>query len=252
MSGADHVVRSRRVYSESAARYAATVGTAISPTFEASLDRAILEVFAASCRAVGGAVIDAGCGTGRVARFVADLDLDVLGVDVAPGMVDAARRAHPDLRFELAELTDLPAADSSIVGAAYWYSIITTPPSELDAVWSELARVLASGGSALVAFQSGAGEEVTRPDAYGTDTDLTLYRHSVDSVCAALSGAGLTVESVTRRVPQLPHETTVQTFVLAARPTASPAGRSRSTSEHQAAPRRRSTSWAVWAGGTAD
>ena len=223
MTGADHLMRSRRVYSESSAWYAASVGTVVSPTFEAPLDRAILTAFVESCQTLGGTVIDAGCGTGRIARFVADDHLDVLGVDSAPGMIDVARQAHTDLRFEIAELTDLPVADGSVAGVAYWYSIITTPPAELDVVWSELTRVLAPGGVALVAFQSGAGDAVTRPNAYGTTTDLTLFHHSSDDVCAAMAESGLVVESVTRRAPRFEHETTDQTFILAKRPTTSPA-----------------------------
>ena len=55
-------------------------------------------------------VLDAGCGTGRVAVELARRGVDVIGVDSDPDMIDAARAKAPELRWgggDLAEL-DLP------------------------------------------------------------------------------------------------------------------------------------------------
>lgn len=215
---ADHVERTRVAYGDSAERYAASVGTTISDDFEAPIDRAMLETFAELAGQRSGRVIDAGCGTGRVARFLADRGLDVIGVDVAPGMVDQARLAHPDITFAVGELTDLGGVGSQAAAVAFWYSIITTPPGSLAEVWAELARVLVPGGVALVAFQCGAGEAVERPQAYGTDADLTLYRHDLDEVCSGLGSAGLQIHTPVRRRPCFEHETTDQAVVLAVAP----------------------------------
>lgn len=120
----DHVERTRAAYGNSARQFAASVGTAISADFEAPIDQALLHTFAEIVRAPGGSVVDAGCGTGRVARFLADRGLDVTGIDVAPGMIDEARAAHPDIGFVVAPLHRLPFADGSVGGIAYWYSVI--------------------------------------------------------------------------------------------------------------------------------
>ena len=49
-------------------------------------------------------VLDAGCGTGRVARELARRGIDVVGVDVDDSMIATARRLAPELRWELADL----------------------------------------------------------------------------------------------------------------------------------------------------
>ncbi|MEM9517406.1 MAG: class I SAM-dependent methyltransferase [Actinomycetota bacterium] len=211
-----HDETARTVYDRSAAQYAAAVGTTVSRDFEARVDLAQLTVFADECRALPpGRALDAGCGSGRIARFLADRGVDVLGTDIAPGMIDVARRAHPDIPFEVAPLTALPIDDRKAVGVAYWYSIIATPATALDEVWQELRRSLTDGGVALVAFQCGGGEAVERPDAYGTGTALTLYRHSIDAVTTGLERAGLQITAVTQRAPRFEHETTPQAFVHA-------------------------------------
>ncbi len=53
------------------------------------------------------AVLDAGCGTGRIAIRLADLGHAVVGVDVDPSMLDQARRDAPELVWRLADLSTL-------------------------------------------------------------------------------------------------------------------------------------------------
>ena len=56
----------------------------------------------------GSTVLDAGCGTGRVAIELARRGYDVVGVDSDPSMLDVARQQAPYLPWHLADLTALP------------------------------------------------------------------------------------------------------------------------------------------------
>jgi len=56
-------------------------------------------------------VLDAGCGTGRVAIRLAELGYRVLGVDVDASMLAEARRARPELPWLVADLAALPGRD---------------------------------------------------------------------------------------------------------------------------------------------
>ncbi|MFI6453387.1 class I SAM-dependent methyltransferase [Streptosporangium amethystogenes] len=55
----------------------------------------------------GSRVLDAGCGTGRVAIRLAELGYDCVGVDLDASMLEVARRAAPELPWILADLSDL-------------------------------------------------------------------------------------------------------------------------------------------------
>jgi ubiquinone/menaquinone biosynthesis C-methylase UbiE len=97
-------------------------------------------------------VLDAGCGSGRLAVLIARRrpDLQVRGVDLEPGMVEvAARRAEREnvasrVHFTAGDLADLPLPDDSvdlIVSTAslhHW--------ADVDAVVTSLGRVLRPGG----------------------------------------------------------------------------------------------------------
>jgi predicted TPR repeat methyltransferase len=49
-------------------------------------------------------VLDAGCGAGRMSRYLADRGCLVEGVDLSSGMVAMARRDHPDPVFDVDHL----------------------------------------------------------------------------------------------------------------------------------------------------
>lgn len=224
MTELPHIADSRIVYDRSAARYIDAIGVNINEQFEAPLDRAMLAVFATKlATSAPGIVLDAGCGPGRVAAFLANaLDNavhEIRGIDIAPAMITAARAAHPQLQFEVGSLTHLNAPDASVVGAVYWYSIITTPIAELHHVWSDLDRVLASGGEVLIAFQAGTDTSITRTDVYGSGATLTLYQHAMESVVASLAAGGFKVYAQVHRMPQFDHETHQQAFMFARRTT---------------------------------
>jgi SAM-dependent methyltransferase len=60
-------------------------------------------------RTDGARVLDAGCGTGRVAIELARRGHSVVGVDADAGMLDAAKAKDPALTWLLADLTDVGA-----------------------------------------------------------------------------------------------------------------------------------------------
>jgi SAM-dependent methyltransferase len=162
---------------------------------EAPLDLAMVEAFAAAvATSEHHRVLDAGCGTGRMSRYVADRGCDVEGVDLSPGMVEQARRAQPDLRFDVAELAALPHPGATFDGVLLWYSTIHTRPEGQPAVFAEAVRVLAAGGHLLVAFQAGHGtRDVSAAYArFGHDIELQRHLFTPDEVAAWATDAGLT------------------------------------------------------------
>jgi ubiquinone/menaquinone biosynthesis C-methylase UbiE len=162
---------------------------------ESPLDRAMIDSFAAAVMRSGdGArVLDAGCGTGRVSRYLADRGCRVDGVDLSPGMIGMARRDHPDLPFAVGSLTALPYRDEQFDGVMLWYSIIHTPPAGLARIFAEAVRVLRPRGHLLVGSQSGNG---TRDVAvvyrrFGHEIDLERHLYTADHLVAHVDAVGL-------------------------------------------------------------
>ncbi|MEX2985477.1 trans-aconitate 2-methyltransferase [Streptomyces sp. C36] len=151
------------------------------------LDRAMLGAFAESVRATGaGPVGDLGCGPGHMTALLRDLGLDAFGVDLSPAMIDLARRAHPDLRFELGSIDALESADGELGGILSWYSVIHAAPRDVPSYLAEFRRALAPGGHLLLAFFESEGGPVVAFDHKVT----TAYRWPVDDLAALAYEAG--------------------------------------------------------------
>lgn len=104
-----------------------------------------------------GSVLDAGCGTGRVAIELARSGIDVEGVDLDPAMLEAARVKAPSLRFVEGDLAtvDLGRRFEAVVVAGN-VMIFLTAGSE-EAVLANMARHLDDGGLLVAGFSLGGG-----------------------------------------------------------------------------------------------
>ena len=61
-------------------------------------DQEMLQDFAEKVRG-SGLVCDLGCGPGHVARYLHNLEINVLGIDLSEGMIEQARKLNPDIEF---------------------------------------------------------------------------------------------------------------------------------------------------------
>lgn len=103
----------------------------------------------------GTRVLDAGCGTGRVAIELAARGYHVTGVDVDPAMLSTARDKAPELAWLQADLADLAAVTDErfdLVVLAGNVMIFVDPGSE-GAVLAAAAGRLIEGGVLVAGFQ---------------------------------------------------------------------------------------------------
>lgn len=128
-------------------------------------------------------VLDAGCGTGRVAVELARRGLDVVGVDLDPSMLEVARTKAPDLTWVEGDLAtvDLGRTFDAVVAAGN--VMIFLAPGTEAAVVANLARHLVLGGALLAGFSLEAGR-----------LDLATYDASAASAGLSLAGRWSTWE----------------------------------------------------------
>ncbi len=187
---------------------------------EAAVDLAMVEHLVRVLHDAGGThVLDAGCGTGRMARFLADRGCSVVGVDLSPGMLAMARRDHPDLEVHEGSLTALPFGDAEFDGVLFWYSLIHLPDDGAALALAEAARVLRPGGYVLIGSHKGEGTYDVGAGLRerGHDVELLRWHRGPKELLDLLRGAGL--ERVARLVREpVGKERHGQVFVLARRP----------------------------------
>jgi len=109
-------------------------------------------------------VLDAGCGTGRVAVELARRGVEVVGVDVDGSMLEAARTKAPGIAWTEADLAsdlDLGQRFDAVVMAGN-VMIFVTPGTE-GRVLATAARHLRAGGLVVAGF-------TLRPGSLGVET----------------------------------------------------------------------------------
>lgn len=131
----------------------------------------------------GSRVLDAGCGTGRVADGLRRAGHDPVGVDRDAGLVAIARFRYPQGRYLVGDLLTLSAADLTAGGAPAEFDAIVlagnvlvfVAPGTERAVLANLAGLLVPGGRMVTGF--------------ATDRDYQVSAFRADAVAV-----GLTVE----------------------------------------------------------
>lgn len=139
--------------------------------------------------AVGGVVVDVGCGIGHVTADLAHRGLDVIGVDPSREMLAIARSTYPGLRFDhddaFLEATDLGGRGIAAIIARY--SLIHVPPTDIPDVLAGWAARTVPGAVLAVAAQATdeAGEVAEFDHAVAR-----AWRWHPDRLAGALATAG--------------------------------------------------------------
>jgi SAM-dependent methyltransferase len=97
-------------------------------------------------------VLDAGCGTGRVAIRMHELGYDVVGVDVDASMLAMARRDAPDLAWHEADLSTFDLGRTFDLVVVAGNTIPLLEPGTLPHAAARLAAHLEDGGRLVCGF----------------------------------------------------------------------------------------------------
>jgi SAM-dependent methyltransferase len=117
-------------------------------------------------------VLDAGCGTGRVAIELARHGIDVVGVDVSASMLDTARANGPEIEWIEHDLATLDLGRTFDVVVMAGNVPIFTPPGTHAALIAGCARHVA--GLLVAGFQLDRGYTLAMYDEHCADAGLVL------------------------------------------------------------------------------
>src|SRR5258707_4644091 len=103
----------------------------------------------------GETILDLGCGTGHLAKSIADAGARVVGMDSSASMVEAAQTAYPDIEFLVADARNFsfPTRFDAVFSNATLHWV-----PEAESVVQCIARALKPGGRFVTEF-GGKGNE---------------------------------------------------------------------------------------------
>lgn len=163
------------------------------------LDQILLKAFIAE-HINKGPIIDLGCGPGQTTKFLSDNGFtDCIGIDISSEMVSVAKRMHPNLNFEQADILNLKFQDNRFGSAIAFYSIVHFDYDQVRAALKEIKRVLKDNGEFLFAFH--IGDNIVHLDNFlGHDVEIDFYFFEVEKIKSILEETGFeTVDVITRQ-----------------------------------------------------
>jgi SAM-dependent methyltransferase len=120
-------------------------------------------------------VLDAGCGTGRVAIELARRGLDVVGVDLDPDMLAVARDKAPELTWVGSDLAHLDLGRRFDVVVLAGNVLRFVAAADRHATVTACARHLEPGGRLVNGFQlTTGGPSLAELDGWAERSDLVL------------------------------------------------------------------------------
>lgn len=126
--------------------------------YEKKYDQNLLDSFAARFTK-GSLICDAGCGpSAHIGRYLFDLGFNVVGLDISEKCIELAKLHNPEMKFECADINNMPFNDNTLDGIISYYSIINTPKIYINKLFGEFKRVLKRNGYLLVSVKTGTTE----------------------------------------------------------------------------------------------
>ena len=149
-------------------------------------------------------VLDAGCGTGRVARELARRGMDTVGIDKDESMIATARQLAPDLTWALGDLSlvDLHRTFDVVVMAGN--VPLFAPDGTRAALVAGCARHLGQGGRLVAGFQLDRGYALAAYDEHCRQAGLVCTGRWATWSGAPFSEGGTYAVSVHQRAPWAP------------------------------------------------
>jgi SAM-dependent methyltransferase len=121
-------------------------------------------------------VLDAGCGTGRVAIELTRRGIQAAGVDIDPEMIDVARHKAPDLDWRIGDLAEVRLGRTfDLVVMAGNVMLFVARGSEGKVV-RNLSRHLDPRGLLVAGFQLDFSLDPTAYDALAAEAGLSLVQ----------------------------------------------------------------------------
>ncbi len=177
------------------------------------LDRPMIERFLCESSS-DNKVLDLGCGSGLLTRWLRDKGFDACGLDFSNGLISIAKNENPDIPFTVADATSTPYPSESfdiIVSGLVMHYV-----QDLSTVFSEVARILKTNGIFIFTIHHPFDEvlevscsdktyQATAQPYFHNDRyrwkmldgmELVSYHHTFEAIGEALFNIGFVIERI--------------------------------------------------------
>jgi SAM-dependent methyltransferase len=162
-------------------------------------------------------VLDAACGPGNASRYLMAQrpDLDLLGIDLAPRMVELARQAVPSVRFAVHDCRNLADLKPGFDGIICAFGLPYLSREEAGVFIESAAKTLEPDGVLYLSTMLGKSED-SGFESCSTGDQVYINYHPENEVIRSLHACGFTIIKQTRvHSPSVAAKATTDLVVIA-------------------------------------
>lgn len=162
-------------------------------------------------------VLDAACGPGNVSRYLLRQrpDLDLLGIDLAPRMVELAREAVPSARFAVQDCRDLAELDQTFDGIICAFGLPYLSSTEALGFIKAAFNALEPDGVLYLSMMLGRKED-SGFERCSTGDEVFINYHDEEQMVRALQACGFAIAMQQRvQSPSVASKATTDLLVIA-------------------------------------
>ncbi len=165
----------------------------------------------------GGKILDAGCGPGTDASYVASKGFNVIGIDLSEKMLEIAKRKSPGICFQKADIRRLNFKPNIFDGIIASFSLIHIFKKDINKTINNFYKLLKPGGVVYIGIQEGKSQEIFLVEPLKSDERIFLNIISVKEIKEILIRARFLVLAEFLRPAENKEEFDFKKFIVIAR-----------------------------------
>lgn len=163
-------------------------------------------------------VLELACGPGNVTKYLLEKrpDLQILGTDLAPNMLQLAKINNPQATFQWMDARDIGKINRAYDAVMCGFGFPYLSKEEVITFIADAARLLTTAGVLYIStMEDDYSKSGIKRSATTGDTTYTYY-HQADYLTAALAANNFRIASLTRKVTPAADGTTTTDLIIIA------------------------------------
>lgn len=143
-------------------------------------------------------ILELGCGPGNVVKYLKSKrsDLQILGIDLAPEMIEEARRQNPDSEFELMDIRNAGQVNRQFSGVVAAFCLPYISYNDVPGLFRNCANLTADNGICYISCMEGPKERSGfEKTSFTGDSEMYINYYERNAIELMLKEHHFTIET---------------------------------------------------------
>ena len=167
-------------------------------------------------------VLELACGPGNITKFLLEKrpDLDILGTDLAPNMLELAQKNNPTARFEVMDLRNISTINTQYDGIICGFGLPYLSKNDAVLLIQNAEKYLKNKGLLYISTMEDDYSN-SKFEKGSTGDEIFMHYHEFDYLSAAMTASGLNMIHTERKIYKQAEKTVVDLVLIAQKPVVS-------------------------------